>query len=304
MGTTGERLFRIVNILSFWLTLHPYYDMTTKTAFTNKWHKAVVVLKVIILLTIHSVSLIGRIHSFSENSSVIMICLDVVLFFIESFITTLVICMSTFGDIKKWDTILNFVKWKFMNCRYKWKYITVCFFILTFPLILIGIRSWLLTNMLGFKLYRFYISRELGSYFGHLQFMFCLYLVYHVRAGLKDINHSLLKIGKEMKIGVKVISNMTTPANLKFLRAYNIAQLKQSYMYMQELVEAINAIFGLKLLFLMGYVVAAILNLLETSISLFARNKPSHSEVFGSVVVNGIACCGIMVIIMHIFILN
>lgn len=293
-----SRIYHVINTLSFWLHLHPYYDMAKKKSLTNKWHKAGALLKIIILLSVYIISLNGRISNFSENSSVITICLDVVLFVIETSITTLIVGMSSFGDMKKWDRILNFVKWRVIYGRDKWKCLVSCACMQIFALLLIGIRSWLLTKVLGFNVYRYYIVRDIGSYHAQLQCVVYVYVVYHVRGGFREINQNLvdLRLGKEIETDLEVISNTAKPVNLKFSPTCNIALLKQSYMRMQKIVEAINAIFGWKILFLTGYVTASVLNLLYASVALFNGNKSVDSdEILGPLVINGILSCGIMV---------
>lgn len=298
MSVTVGRIYHIINTLCFALHLHPYYDFGKKKTLTNIKHKTAAFLKIIIVLSVCIISLKGRISIFSENSSVITICLDVVLFVIETSITTLIIGMSSFGDMKKWDTVLNFVKWKVIDSGDKWKCIISCGCMQILALILIGIRSWLLTNVLGFNVYRYYIVRDIVSYHAQLQCVVFVYMVYHVRGGFRKLNQSLqdLDFGKNVETDVEVMDNKVKPANLKFSPAYDVAKLRQLYMQMQEIVEAINKIFGLKILFLTGYVTASVLNLLYASVALFNRNRSvNNGEVVGPLVINGILSCGIMV---------
>lgn len=289
-----RKVFNFITVIGIWLNLHPHYDFKKKKVTTCKFCKIGVILKLLCLLVAHVVSLAGRLQFWYRKSNIILDVLSYMLFIIEGSTTALVLWMSAFGDLKKWEKFLSIALKQTSHKNY-WRFIILNFFGQCFPIVLIAMNGWLWTDTMGFDTYKYYLIRDAETYHNYVWCFFYINLAINIKNEFKEVNNLLVDITRGMKSD-QVINNLQVRFTKRnHWRVEVISQLTKRYQTLYEATESVNNTVGWVILFFMAHTVFVLLYLLYTSIWLLHQDMFKDGDITALLCMNAAVAISRMV---------
>lgn len=274
-----EKFFDFLSILATWLSILPHYNVQKCKVWICTYCKICAILKIIVLLIVHVLSLYCKIKFWYNNTTIIMSILDVELSFIECSITILIVWRGAFGNLKDWKKCLSLITKQTSCKRGKWRVFVRFCVSQSIPVALIAISACFWTNIIGFDTYKYFIVGDVERYYNCALFFLYVTLVVQLRQEFIDINKLLVDMIKNMKGYVLDTKGPIKIIKLDNWTASGISEIAKTYLSVYELTRSINNIFGWQILLLIAHAVIVMLNFVYSSVWLAGQNAFEDSNV-------------------------